>query len=579
MIMPKKLRNEILVGDCREQLRRLPEGSVHCFVTSPPYYAKRSYEGVPPTIWGELRPGSLREGENEEQGPCVHVWGDAMPFAGSPYREGLGANSTFVDRVDKGVIGRQLRPSGYLTRYDTPSSTLTTGTSAKRRRELTAAALARQAPASAGQFCQVCGAWRGHLGLEPSPDLFVEHMVEVFAEVWRVLRDDGTLWLNLGDSYTSGGRSSFGNANNKGSGGAGHNAIKDSPRPPTPAGLKAKDLIGIPWRVALALQAWGWTLRSDIIWAKPNPMPDSVQDRPTCAHEYVFLLTKGPRYYYDGFAIRGATAPETFLRAKRGGAKPTSKSAGYQALNGLSGPTPIQPCTTRNRRSVWSIATQAYKGAHFATFPTKLVEPCVMAGSGERGACPACGAPWVRVVRKIDHAGVLGKSWHDHKDDLGRGQHGCPAGDGAPRLVSAGWRPGCDCERYAANQTLLARKLPKSRKKRKREQHSATGSWAGRSACFTLFAAVEELHRITGHVLDWPVAPCVVGDPFFGSGTVGQVAAELRRDWIGCEASPKYADMARKRTAPATSLPLWEGLRPGEIKEPCPSARNQEPSP
>lgn len=181
----------------------------------------------------------------------------------------------------------------------------------------------------------------GQIGLESTPEEYVAKMVEVFREVWRVLRTDGTLWLNLGDSYAF---------NTKGSGGTSKKSLAGMrfSQVKTQPGLKPKNLCGIPWRVAFALQAEGWYLRSDIIWAKPNPMPESVTDRPTKSHEYIFLLSKAERYYYDAEAI-----------------------VEYTATNSL----------TRNKRDVWTVATQPFPGAHFATFPPKLITPCILAGS------------------------------------------------------------------------------------------------------------------------------------------------------------------------------------------------------
>ena len=218
------------------------------------------------------------------------------------------------------------------------------------------------------------------LGLEPTPDEYVARMVAVFREVRRVLRDDGTLWLNLGDSYAGGNyrgggidtaseqRSNFGTTD--------FMATKAN----VPPGLKPKDLVGIPWRVACALQADGWYLRSDIIWSKPNPMPESVTDRPTKAHEYVFLMSKAARYYYDAEAIAETSifGPGSRADKDRGDfAGKWSDVPGKEAFRSIS--------QTRNRRTVWTIPTQPYPDAHFATYPEKLVEPCVLAG------CPAGG--------------------------------------------------------------------------------------------------------------------------------------------------------------------------------------------
>ena len=222
----------------------------------------------------------------------------------------------------------------------------------------------------------------GQIGLEDTPDAFVARLVEVFREVRRVLRDDGTLWLNLGDSYARAGGWSNNNgldgvkrddgtrakSNMTGRGGASQKL---------PPGLKYKDLIGIPWRVAFALQADGWYLRQDIIWSKPNPMPESVRDRCTKAHEYVFLLSKAPRYYFDSEAIKEpASGRETYFGSDR-----YSKGSGRNDA-GKYNPT---RCETRNRRSVWTVTTKPFKGAHFATFPPDLIEPCILAG------CPVGG--------------------------------------------------------------------------------------------------------------------------------------------------------------------------------------------
>ena len=203
----------------------------------------------------------------------------------------------------------------------------------------------------------------GQLGLEATPDAYVAGMVEVFRCVRDVLADDGTLWLNIGDSYARTGGT-------------------DRKAPPTakvgaPSGLKDKDLIGIPWMLAFALRADGWYLRQDIIWHKPNPMPESVRDRCTKAHEYVFLMSKGPRYYFDAEA----------MKEKGSGRVPGNKKVQkIDASRNDGGKTGIfsaqqKPQLTRNKRSVWTVATRPYKGAHFATYPPALIEPCILAGS------------------------------------------------------------------------------------------------------------------------------------------------------------------------------------------------------
>lgn len=227
----------------------------------------------------------------------------------------------------------------------------------------------------------------GQLGLESTPEEYVAKMVEVFREVRRVLRDDGTLWLNLGDSYAGqakAGDKRFGNPEfNK------NRPSRERTKTPgkaVPPGLKPKDLIGIPWMVAFALRADGWHLRQDIIWHKPNPMPESVKDRCTKAHEYIFLLAKSAQYYYDNEAIKEDAKPESEKRYK------STFHTGKKEISGQGRPgnasnTPGYKKWTgkRNKRSVWTVTTKPFKGAHFAVFPPTLVEPMVKAGCPENG--------------------------------------------------------------------------------------------------------------------------------------------------------------------------------------------------
>ena len=409
--------------------------------------------------------------------------------------------------------------------------------------------------------------WIGFLGLEKSPDClgwatgqpcgecYVCHMVHVFREVWRVLRDDGTLWLNLGDSYAGSGGSGgdynpgglregqpryegtakmyskskrVKRGNGSGRWGGGDNPV---------GFLKPKDLIGIPWRVAFALQADGWYLRMDNIWSKTNPMPESVRDRPTKSHEYMFLLSKSQRYYYDQDAIRETYSDASIARVSqpnfdnqtggpkdpRNGGEGSRNRSARQGLEGLAkrvnaysfardvneSPKPGEPLqhrpdrepveysNGRNKWSVWTIATKPYPGSHFATFPQALVEPCVLAGTSEKGCCPECGAPWERVVEK-DKFGKA-KSNTAYTDESmkasrlsGSRQAYRQAGlESPPSPITTGWRPTC--------------------------KHAAD-----------------------------PI-PCVVMDPFSGTATVGAVCAEKRRSYIGLELNPKYLPLAVER--------------------------------
>ena len=232
--------------------------------------------------------------------------------------------------------------------------------------------------------CGKCGAVRvdAQLGLEPTPQEYVANVVAVFREVRRVLRDDGTLWLNLGDSYAS---TSTYNTPRTSGGEYGRVEAPVQPNAGIPLGLKPKDLIGIPWRVAFALQADGWYLRSDIIWHKPNPMPESVTDRPTKAHEYLFLLTKSPRYFYDHEAIKEGSAGQGGSAASFKRDTKEAEVPGQSCKQHRTDREDREDDGKRNRRSVWTVATKPYPGAHFAVFPPKLIEPCILAGCPKGG--------------------------------------------------------------------------------------------------------------------------------------------------------------------------------------------------
>ena len=345
----------LLLNDCLDTLKTLPDASVQCCVTSPPFYGLRDY--------------GTAKWEGGDEG-CDH-----KHFLG-----GHGEKS----EMQTGSLGTQ------TYQYK--------------------------------NVCGKCGATRidNQIGLEETPEAYVAKLVDVFREVKRVLKDDGVLWLNLGDSYWGGkGKSGYelpDEAEARRANGetfqTGHNIPGYMDMRPTDGKhpvIKPKDLIGIPWMVAFALRADGWYLRSDIIWAKPNPMPESVTDRCTKSHEYIFLLTKSAKYYYDNEAIKEVATgydgrkddqfkgaiksydgvmpggkPQTF--AQRGQKRWEYKNLqedGQQPntmhLKRLVGEEYLSP--VRNKRDVWTVATKPYKGAHFATFPPDLIEPCILAGS------------------------------------------------------------------------------------------------------------------------------------------------------------------------------------------------------
>jgi len=485
------MRNKIVCGHVLDILKTLPDCLVDCIVTSPPYWGLRDY-GTEPVIWG---------GDPE----CEHEWG--------AWREKHDVRETVTtgkSRTTDRFYGEESR------RFE--------GNHQKH---------------TAGAFCNLCGAWRGSLGLEPTLDLYIEHLVAIFHEARRVLKDEGTLWLNMGDCYHSGNRGGYRNDTHRWencpiqSQARGTHMESVSPNRLPQKGLKDKDLVGMPWRVAFALQADGWYLRSDIIWAKPNPMPESVSGtgyyrhkvrqivdgkkewvecpgcekcnphggyvlrwnagRPTKSHEYIFLLSKSAKYYYDAEAIKEPGRDWGQRERKEGsafvnGTPGRSRQSGGKNCNFSAG---------RNKRTVWTIATQPFPEAHFATFPEKLIEPCIRAGTSEKGYCAECGKPWVRVIEKTD-SGVTQKmadGW-----DTGPGGHGTVHRDGREagekdipvmRSTTLGWQPSCSC-----------------------------GA---------------------------DTVPGLVCDPFGGSGTVALESKKLGRDYLLIELSPEYVDMANKR--------------------------------
>jgi DNA modification methylase len=294
------------------------------------------------------------------------------------------------------------------------------------------------------------------IGQEPTPEEYIANLVRVFRGVWHTLRDDGTLWLNLGDTYGA-----------------------------------DKQLLGLPWRVALALQADGWYLRQDLIWHKPSPMPESVTDRCTKAHEYVFLMAKSQRYYYDAEAISEAGAwcgkQLGILRGKKVRAESMGRKPSGNEIAGADATSPDR----RNRRSVWTISTKPYPGAHFAVFPPELVEPCILAGTSAEGCCAACGAPWERVTQRTKLERDRPNAFTKRTGEAGTG-NSCANTVAGVAVTTLGWEPTCDCP-------------------------------------------------------DHPPIPCTVLDPFMGTGTTAEVAQNAGRRAVGIELNPEYCDLIADR--------------------------------
>lgn len=352
-------------------------------------------------------------------------------------------------------------------------------------------------------YCTKCGAWLGALGLEPTVDQYVANMVQIGEEVKRILHPSGTWWLNIGDCYS-------------GSGGAGGDynvgGLKDGqPRYPgrNVENLKPKDLVGVPWRLAFALQDAGWWLRKDIVWYKPNAMPESVTDRPTSAHEYMFLLSKSHKYYYDADAI---AEPAIYAGDTRGARTDARRGT---SMKSVSGTTPKM----RNKRDVWIINTRPYGGAHFAAYPPDLVEPCVKAGSSEYGVCSNCGAPWERNKQAVSKPDRSTQEKREYMIEA------VPGRETASRMNTKnmeaivyeqlGWLPTCDCVWDCPDKD--------------QPQHWQT-------PC-----------PICSENLPYPIVAAKVFDPFIGTGTTLQVARALGRVGVGVDLSLAYLQQARKR--------------------------------
>lgn len=405
--------HRFIVGHVLDALRSLPDESIHCAVTSPPYFALRDY-GLQSIAWPEV---------------------EYAPMPGLP-----------PVRVP---------------------------------------------------------AWEGQLGLEPTPEMYTAHLVLVFREMRRVLRDDATFWLNLGDCY----------AGSPGNGRGGERVTGGVPyrngASKSGDGLKEKDLVGIPWRVAFALEADGWWLRSDIIWAKNNALPESVKDRPAKTHEYVFLLAKSRKYYYDQEAIKEdrtthENRSDSIVRDREYGynsklaqlQERKQDQVGKPTYTGFNSRWKESPTSKKNKRTVWVINTVPYPEAHFAVFPPTLVEPCVLAGTSPK-ACPKCGAPWKRVVQK---ARIPRKAYLD-RPKMQPGNNSKSSWLRIPgsrrHLIEPaqciGWQPGCFC---------------------------SENDGSGR---------------------------CTVLDPFGGAGTTTLVAMSLNRDSVYIDLKQEYAEMALER--------------------------------
>lgn len=498
------MTQKIINGDSRSILQSLQPESVHCCVTSPPYYGLRNY-GTDGEIWG---------GDDK----CEHEW-------------------------------QTVHPPGQRTSDTNPGPLQNEGN--KNRESLTS------------NTCIKCGAWRGELGLEPTPEMYVQHLAEICRGIKRVLRKDGVFWLNIGDSYCGSGvgHKDTGKAVYEGSDYDSAASVRVKM-----VGIKPKDLIGIPWLVAFALRADGWYLRADLPWIKRNAMPSSVRDRPASSIEHVFLLSKSQKYYYDHIATMQPSAEKTaaryayplkiygnkvsgndrndFGRDARPDAFKKQDNVGNNTYTGFNARYKAGRERYENRVTepgmnaqnyghcgdradglrfmrdsdfffkTWQgllhnedgepmalvVNPRPYKGAHFACFPVQLVEPMILAGTSEKGVCPVCGAPWVRdIVKGEFHNQSWGGEHVKGQEAVGGvGSTSCLKSGGTHDIITTGWHSSCKCGIAPVSTDMCG-------------------------------------------------IPATVLDPFSGSASTGVACNWRNRNFIGIEIKPDYYKLGEKR--------------------------------
>lgn len=521
------LHVQLWLGDVVDVLRKLPAQSVQCVVTSPPYWGLRDY-GT-----GEWIGGSA---------DCDHI-----QVAKFGVRTGLAKAANQVDggnrlqdnRADETQLNLQFK-----------------------------------------ETCGKCGARRidRQIGSEETPDAFVAKMVEVFREVRRVLHDTGTLWINLGDSYSSGISSSGGKGTRQnqdhrsavvhkegykspflGTATDGSPYLEQGQMTGGSSGLPAGNLVGIPWRVALALQADGWILRQDIVWHKKSPMPESVTNRCTKSHEYIFLLTKQREYFYDAEAIKEQSATADLPPRKLGNKQAETEFDGMISHNEDHASAVLGRVALRNKRSVWTLASVGYEGAHFACFPPKLIEPCILAGTSEK-CCTKCSTPWKRVTEEKQIKRDRPNEYVKRTGEDGTG-NSCANSVAGVETKTIGWQPGCECHGHFVSRRVEVTgqavvdesNIPNGwavgdvshdpsdyardgvAVENKEEQRQRAKALGDKVRIVTVWDYVSDLP-----LSDHPVVPCVVLDPFIGSGTTCCVSLAHGRRSIGIDLSETY---------------------------------------
>lgn len=469
--------NKIHHGNILDVLRRMPEASVHTVVTSPPYWGLREYEGVVAQVWGGLP-------------ECAHAWTVKFDFEDEIHHRKRHWQNAF-----NGAGRKDSNPS----RRD--------------RRRI-----------SQGEMCSKCRAWKGHLGIEPLHDCnawarweapcsvcFVCHMRTVFAEVRRVMRPDATLWINLRDCYASDWACRVRKTHHM------FEAHRPSERVSRMGGaLKHKDLVGIPWRVGLALQADGFWLRNDDLWIKINTVPESPQDRCTLGHEYILMLAIARKYFWDFDAVMERQSDEernrrlreqsrdldTVYKLKRDSETLLPPPGKNGALRNVKARYVLAMEGRRRRRTAWILPSSPYAGDHPATFPEELARICILAGTSEKGVCPKCGAPWRPIFKK--------------------------------KKVYGNWNPG-----PGSNDTMKPNAMKPEFKHNDEYAPPEKVGWKPHCKC------------------GWegPLDRPIVLDPFMGSGTTALAALRLNRRFVGIDLSQKYIEEAERRIQAEMSQP------------------------
>jgi DNA modification methylase len=372
-------------------------------------------------------------------------------------------------------------------------------------------------------------------GAQETPEAYVEWMVQVFRTVWKVLRDDGTCWINLGDSYAANGGADPYRRTTSGK------LMPPQGRAPAGHGLKPKDLLMIPARVALALQADGWYLRSQIVWAKPNPMPESVTDRPTQATEMVYLFSKKPRYFYDAEAVREQASESNGWAKQRANGLNTWTYNDTEARKAVTGQS-IE-ASTRNLRNYWQISTRPYPGSHYATFPPELPMRCIKAGTSERGVCSECGAPWRRITERVDKGydgsrygeRAVGASGGAITGGTARSTLGSSNGKLTGDSRTIGFEPTCehfprqDSGKGSVSDPVRPHSKGRGPKKNFGNPTKETSGWE------------------PGCEHSAEVIPATVLDPFSGSGTTGLIARKLGRRSILVDLDDRNVKLLEER--------------------------------